>query len=101
MSSVEWVGFLIQAMWRLKSYPTVFARLRLPLPSRTGDLLPVSTNGTLHTQVLLCIMYRVGLTSLSFAAFRLLSFREGRDEIVWYEKAEGGKASKAAARCEQ
>lgn len=21
MSSVEWVGFLIQAMWRLKSYP--------------------------------------------------------------------------------
>lgn len=43
------------------------------------------------------IMYRVGMTSLSFTTFRLLFFGEGRDEIVWYEKAEGGKASKAAA----
>lgn len=42
------------------------------------------------------IIYRVGMTSLSFTTFRLLSFGEGRDEIVWYEKAGGRKASKAA-----
>lgn len=63
------------------------------MPGRTGVLL-VSTKGPLYALRLMC---EVGVISDALSAFRLLSFGEGRDKTVGFEKTGGRKAPEAVA----